>query len=530
MILWEDTTEAPEWAGYSVHPEWERELVELGFHRLGTLRTITPNSRALAAQFTEPDKSRAEQHLDAPAVVFIDSDRQAFAEIGPYWKTPSLRFFTVLKSGSLIATTRLFDRQVKRKTDVPWLAETTEESMRLGNGPTRSIHIVKADSPRAAWTQHQKQLQGLDSPPRRHEQMRQMMGLDLDRMRHGLATVALQRSAAILLWRAYMWGSMAAVLAVVWWRSALFGLFIGVALYMARAQAAKGCDIAGRAIRRSFPVPFSATPWDELPDAFFVGPEVPDSPSRLGALLKSWGPIGALLLFSFGKLKWLIAGIKFLKMGTLLTMLLSIWAYALFWGFKFAVGFVLLIFVHELGHWFVLRALGIRAGAPVFIPFVGAVITMKERPRDAYTEALVGIGGPALGSAGATFCLAIGMTTNEPYWYALASTGFLLNLFNMLPISPLDGGRIAGAISRWMWVVGYAIGIPLVLLTDSPILVLILLLGGFTMYDLWKNPVPGYYDTPWHRRLGMGTAYFGLIGLLIWGMAVAQDGIGDLTL
>ena len=111
-------------------------------------------------------------------------------------------------------------------------------------------------------------------------------------------------------------------------------------------------------------------------------------------------------------------------------------------GAPFAIGFVLLIFVHELGHALVLRRQGIPAGAPVFIPFLGAVIAMKGMPRNAWVEALVGIGGPALGTAGAVVCLAMGWLTGAPIWLALASTGFLLNLFNLLPISPLDGGRI----------------------------------------------------------------------------------------
>ena len=175
------------------------------------------------------------------------------------------------------------------------------------------------------------------------------------------------------------------------------------------------------------------------------------APSPWRKRLAALGPIGVALVFVLGKAKLIVPLLKFSKLGILLSMFVAVWAYGLLWGLPFALGFVLLIFVHELGHVLVLRRQGIRAGAPVFIPFVGAVIAMKGLPRNAYVEALVGIGGPVLGSVGALFCLMVGWVTGSPFWHALAYTGFLLNLFNLLPVSPLDGGRIVGVISRWLW-------------------------------------------------------------------------------
>lgn len=198
----------------------------------------------------------------------------------------------------------------------------------------------------------------------------------------------------------------------------------------------------------------------------------------------------ALLL---GKLKLLIPALKFAKFGSLITVLVTVWVYAQIWGFAFALGFVLLIFVHEMGHAVAMRQQGIRAGAPVFIPFVGAVIAMKEIPRNAYVEAYIALGGPALGTAGAIVCLAVGAVTGSLFWYALASTGFLINLFNMIPISPLDGGRVVGVLSRWIWVVGYVVGIAVFLATQSPILFLILLLGLFTLGRTVRGPRPGMW-------------------------------------
>src|SRR5439155_303426 len=171
------------------------------------------------------------------------------------------------------------------------------------------------------------------------------------------------------------------------------------------------------------------------------------APAREGQVttrLRRWGAPGGLLAVQLGKLKWLLVVAKFLKLSTLLSMLLMVWVYATMWGVPFAVGFVLLIFVHELGHALVMRQQGIPAGPPVFIPFVGAVIAMRGLPRDAYVEAVVAIGGPLLGSLGAAVCLAAAVTTGERFWYALASTGFLINLFNLIPLYPLAGGRRAG--------------------------------------------------------------------------------------
>lgn len=248
-------------------------------------------------------------------------------------------------------------------------------------------------------------------------------------------------------------------------------------------------------------------------------PKPPRSARRVAGLLIM------AALFAVGKLKWVVGLLKFAKLGTLVSMMVSIGAYAMYFGWPYAVGFVLLIFVHEMGHAVAMRRMGIPAGAPVFIPFMGAVIAMKGRPRDAWVEAIVGIGGPALGTAGAAVVLAAAFVTGSGLLFALASIGFLINLFNMLPISPLDGGRIAGAMSRWFWAVGYAIGIPLFITTGSPILMIILLLGAFTVYRMWKSPPDGYYDIPGRKRVTVAAGYFGLLAVMVLGMWGADAGL-----
>ncbi|MCB9764612.1 MAG: site-2 protease family protein [Alphaproteobacteria bacterium] len=245
--------------------------------------------------------------------------------------------------------------------------------------------------------------------------------------------------------------------------------------------------------------------------------------------LKRWGPIGAAVVFLVGKGKWALGMLKFAKLGSLASMLLSVALYAQVFGWTFAVGFVGLIFVHEMGHAVAMKQQGIPASAPVFIPFVGAVIAMRGLPRDAFVEAVVGIGGPLLGTAGAAACLGVALATGSPFWYALAATGFLINLFNMLPISPLDGGRVLGVVSRRVWIVGYAIGIPFFLVTRSPIVFLVLLMGLFNIPKLRKGHPAGYDAVPTVKRVGMALAYAALLGVMVLGQYVAELGTGSLA-
>lgn len=223
------------------------------------------------------------------------------------------------------------------------------------------------------------------------------------------------------------------------------------------------------------------------------------------------GSIGAGLVFLAGKLKFLslLAGV--LKIKTLATMLLSVALYATQWGWPFAVGFVLLIFVHEMGHVVVLRREGIPAGAPMFIPFLGAFIAMRGLPRNAYVEAKVGIGGPIAGSLAAWAVLAAGLWLNRPLLVSLGHVGILLNLFNLIPVSPLDGGRIVGAFTRTFWIAGYALGVAALLVTKSPILLIVLAVGLLTLWQRWRHPVPGYHDIPRAQRLAIGLGYVALV-------------------
>ena len=246
-------------------------------------------------------------------------------------------------------------------------------------------------------------------------------------------------------------------------------------------------------------------------------PSAPAAPPRAEAPRSSTGrrtligslAAGVVLLLS--KLKFLAILGSVLKLKTLATMLLSIGVYATQWGWGFATGFVILILIHEAGHAVAMRREGIPASAPVFIPFVGAFIAMRGRPRNAYVEAKVALGGPLAGSIAAWATLAAGLAFGRPLLVAVGHAAVFLNLFNLIPVSPLDGGRIAGVFTRSFWIVGYAVGIAVTIVTRSPILVLVMVVGLYTMWQSARHPVPGYHDVPGRQRLGMGLAYAALV-------------------
>lgn len=231
-------------------------------------------------------------------------------------------------------------------------------------------------------------------------------------------------------------------------------------------------------------------------------------PSRLQTML---GPLGAVLLFLATKAKWVLSVFKLPGLATGFTALLSIGAYALLFPWQFAVGFVVLIFIHEMGHAVVLKRYGVQATAPIFIPFLGALIGMKQLPKNAVMEAWVGLGGPIIGSLGALAALGIYAATDNTLFLALAYIGVLLNLFNLLPVLPLDGGRAVGAISRWVWVAGYAALLVLMIVRPSPILLMILFFGAGEVWNVVRGRgSKEYYQVAARDRILIAAVYFGL--------------------
>jgi Zn-dependent protease len=210
------------------------------------------------------------------------------------------------------------------------------------------------------------------------------------------------------------------------------------------------------------------------------------------------------------------------------TALVSVAAYALFWGWTFAAGFVVLLFVHEMGHVLQLRREGIKASAPMFVPFLGAMITAKSLGENALAEARVGLAGPVLGTLGAAACLAVGEATNSDMLRALAYVGFFLNLFNLLPVVPLDGGRAMAAMAPWMWFLGFGVLVAMLLLVPNPILLIIVFFGGLETWRRWKLrgtrslEQAAYYRVARHHRLLVAAVYLGLVVALAFGMHEAH--------
>lgn len=217
-------------------------------------------------------------------------------------------------------------------------------------------------------------------------------------------------------------------------------------------------------------------------------------------------------------LVWLFAAGKMGKLlGTGGTMLLSMLVYATIFGWKYAVGFVLLLFIHEMGHYLAARKRGLAVGAPTFIPFVGAWIEMKQLPHDVETEAFVGFAGPLAGTAAAMACYLLARGTGSDLALALAYAGCMLNLFNLLPVSPLDGGRITAIISPKIWLAGVPLLAALFFYRPSPMLIVIAILA----YPQLKAALAGnlarppqYYEVKAETRVNYAVMYLGLAAFL----------------
>jgi Zn-dependent protease len=233
------------------------------------------------------------------------------------------------------------------------------------------------------------------------------------------------------------------------------------------------------------------------------------------------GGIIAAILVALSKGKALLLLLPKLKLLTTSgSMLVSIAAYSLIWGWKFAVGFVILLFVHEMGHVIQLRREGIEASAPLFIPFLGAVVWGRMLEGNALAEARVGLAGPILGSIGAAVCWAIGAGIDSDFWRALAFIGFFLNLFNLAPVTPLDGGRAVAALTPWMWFVGLFLVAVLAFAYPNPIIFLILIMGALDVHRRWKarHEQGEYYKVSPRNRAIVAVVYIGLIIALAIGL------------
>lgn len=251
------------------------------------------------------------------------------------------------------------------------------------------------------------------------------------------------------------------------------------------------------------------------------GPETSPTPEAKprGAVATVLAAVGFVLL----KLK---GGLGLLKAAPLaklalssLSMLAMVWVEAQRYGIAFGIGFVVLIFLHEMGHGAAIRRAGLEAGWPVFIPFVGAMIALRGRPPTAAVEADIAYAGPLAGTAASLACAAVYLLGGSRVWLALGYSGFFLNLFNLIPMSPLDGGRVAQAFSRRSWILGAVLLGGMFLVTKAPQL---LLIGGFALINIFRGKDPDQVPaTPEEQRSWMAR-YFGLCFFL--GAAIFVSG------
>ncbi|MGD0166763.1 MAG: site-2 protease family protein [Gaiellaceae bacterium] len=271
------------------------------------------------------------------------------------------------------------------------------------------------------------------------------------------------------------------------------------------------------------PLDFSPVPYEPVTEpARDYKPIHPEGALRsfFRKLAAPFVALGALLV----KFKAAILLVFKLKLfATAATMVVSIGAYTMLWGWRFAVGFVLLLLVHECGHALEARHQGLPTGAPTFIPFMGAVILLKEMPHNVWNEAKMALAGPIFGSLGALACWGLAIELHSDLLRALAYFGFFLNLFNLLPIVPLDGGRVAAALHPAIWFVGLAALLALVIVTPNPILLIILVIAAFDLYHRWsmrhQHREQEYYKVTAGQRFAVAVGYFGMAILLTVAMA-----------
>jgi len=253
----------------------------------------------------------------------------------------------------------------------------------------------------------------------------------------------------------------------------------------------------------------------------------PPAPERTG--LKRWlGPlfIAGLAVLKFGaKLKVLLLLLPKLKvLTTSASMLVSVAAYAIIWGWKFAVGFVALLFVHEMGHVIQMKREGVKVSGMLFIPFLGAAVGARSMGGNALAEARIGLAGPVLGTLATAALVPLAVAGDSDFLRALAFTGFFLNLFNLAPVVPLDGGRAMAAMAPWMWFAGFAVMLGFFVVFPNPILILILLFAGMETWRRWRTRRQGmegneaYYRVKPAHRLAVAVVYVGLIAFCAIGM------------
>ncbi|HEX7709193.1 MAG TPA: site-2 protease family protein [Thermoanaerobaculia bacterium] len=218
----------------------------------------------------------------------------------------------------------------------------------------------------------------------------------------------------------------------------------------------------------------------------------------------------------FGAMQYAVAGGSFV---------VTIAAYTTQAPLAVVVGFVVVTLIHEVGHAIAIRARGLRTGFMVFIPFVGGAVTLKDQPRTAYEDAIIGLAGPVAGTAASLVFLQVYKWTHDPLYLLIAFLGFALNLFNLLPIGMLDGGRISAAVTKWMWVIGGGAVVYKVISQPNPLVIVIAILAAFQVYAsiVREKTDVHYYEISGLQRAAIAVLYFGLVIFLAHQAWMAYD-------
>lgn len=245
------------------------------------------------------------------------------------------------------------------------------------------------------------------------------------------------------------------------------------------------------------------------------------------------GGIGTASVLLLTKSKYVVGALKLTKLSTLGSMVLTVGAYTTIYGLPYAVGMVGLILLHESGHALTMKYLNITYSPMVFIPFFGAAIAMQKQPKNVYEEAIIAFGGPILGSLGSFAVFISAYLTDSSLLYALADFGYIINLFNLIPLGMMDGGRICQALTPYAGLIGLGIGGTLFFngTIQNPIFGVIMIAGGWETIKRLANHYRGispvniskhYYNLTTKEQVKITTGYIALVGSLLTAMTINE--------
>lgn len=178
-----------------------------------------------------------------------------------------------------------------------------------------------------------------------------------------------------------------------------------------------------------------------------------------------WVSIGAITIFLISKLKWVYVFLKFFKLMTVITLVVSLVAYGITFGWLFGLAIIYILLVHEMGHVWAMKRLNIPTKATLFIPFIGALAGGKELAKNAYDDAYISYMGPTFGFLSVIPAIILYLFTENEFWMVVVLLGSVSNLFNLIPIPPFDGGHIVKVINFKLVIAGFVFALAAMIFT-----------------------------------------------------------------